>query len=68
MLLTNKCELCIKVLVVRHPIGVGGDEKKCNLYKIQLILADFLGLEASTQNLINFIYFFSIYIQLISLG
>ena len=41
MLLTNKCDLCIIVLVVRYPIGVGGDEKKCNLYKINLILADF---------------------------
>ena len=30
MLLTNKCELCIIVLVVKYPIGVGGDEKKCN--------------------------------------
>jgi hypothetical protein len=57
MLLTNKCELFIKVLVVKYPIGVGGDEKKCNLYKIQLILVYFLGFGSSHPKL-NKIYTF----------
>ena len=30
MLLTDKCELCIIVLVVKYPNGVGGDENKFN--------------------------------------
>ena len=51
MLLTNKSELCIIVLVVRYPIGVGGDESKCNFYKIHLISADFLGFGSSHPKL-----------------